>query len=87
MRSKPSTPRFARGLLAAIPRASSKGEALVAIPGSVPVNPGAVQGCAFAPRCVHAFARCHAETPPLQPLADARHTSACFLDEGWEGRA
>ena len=78
---------YTRGLLAAIPRASSKGELLVAIPGSVPANPGAVQGCAFAPRCAHAFERCHAETPPLQPLVDARHTSACFLDEGWEGRA
>ena len=78
---------YTRGLLAAIPRASSKGELLVAIPGSVPANPGAVQGCAFAPRCAHAFARCQAETPPLQPLADGRHTSACFLEEGWEGRA
>ncbi len=77
---------YTRGLLAAIPRASCKGAPLVAIPGSVPANPGAVQGCAFAPRCAHAFDRCRTEAPTLQPLADGRHASACFLAEGWEGR-
>ncbi len=78
---------YTRGLLAAIPRASSKGAPLVAIPGSVPANPGAVQGCAFAPRCAHAFDRCRAEAPALQSLTDGRHASACFLAEGWEGQA
>ena len=78
---------YTRGLLAAIPRAGVKGEPLVAIPGSVPANPGAVQGCAFAPRCPHVYARCRAEAPPLRLLADGRHATACFLDEGWEGRA
>ncbi len=78
---------YTRGLLAAIPRASSKGAALTAIPGSVPANPGAVRGCAFAPRCAHAFARCEEETPALRSLADGHHTSACFLAEAWAGRA
>lgn len=78
---------YTRGLLAAIPRAGSKGAALVAIPGSVPANPGAVNGCAFAPRCAHAFARCHTESPALRPLTGDRHAGACFLTEGWEGRA
>jgi len=72
---------YTRGLMRAIPRPGLKGERLEAIPGSVPNNPGAIVGCAFAPRCPLAFDRCHVEAPSLIQL-DGGHQSACFLAEG-----
>ena len=69
---------YTRGLLAAVPRPGSKGRALTAIPGTVPADPGAVVGCAFAPRCPQVFERCREETPPLFDVGRAHH-SACFL--------
>ena len=39
------------------------------------------QGCAFNPRCPHAFDRCRSERPELIPVDDTR--VACWLfDEG-----
>ncbi len=72
---------YTQGLIAAIPGSASKGQRLAAIPGTVPRNPGAVVGCAFASRCPHVFARCRSDVPPLYPLT-AEHGSACFLAEG-----
>jgi len=71
---------YTRGLMRAIPRPESRGKRLEAIPGSVPSNPGAIIGCAFAPRCALAFDRCHVEAPPLVELGED-HRSACFLAE------
>ncbi len=71
---------YTRGLLGAIPRPEGRGSKMVAIPGSVPSNPGAVSGCAFAPRCPLAFERCYAEIPGIYTVQD-RHLSACFLSE------
>ncbi len=71
---------YTRGLMRAIPRPGLKGSRLEAIPGSVPANPGAIVGCAFAPRCSQAFDRCHVEAPPLYDLGEDHHC-ACFLVE------
>ncbi|MBK8045910.1 MAG: ABC transporter ATP-binding protein [Anaerolineales bacterium] len=71
---------YTRALLAAIPTPAAHGKALAAIPGTVPVNPGAVSGCAFAPRCAFVFDRCKQEAPPLRAVA-ANQANACFLDE------
>ncbi len=73
----PSHP-YTQGLMQAIPRAGNRGAALTAIPGSVPADPGAVVGCAFAPRCQFAFDRCLVEEPSLIAV-DPTHHSACFL--------
>ncbi len=75
---------YTQGLLKAIPRPGSRGRPLTAIPGSVPVNPGAVVGCAFAPRCTFAFEQCHQETPRLLATGE-QHQSACFLETAGEG--
>jgi peptide/nickel transport system ATP-binding protein len=87
---------YTRGLMAAIPMSPiprgsiSMGAApteegrrkrLAAIPGTVPVDPGAMQGCVFAPRCAYAFPRCHREAPPLYAIGEGQR-SACFLSEG-----
>jgi oligopeptide/dipeptide ABC transporter ATP-binding protein len=75
--SRPQHP-YTQGLLAAIPRAGSRGQRLAAIPGSVPSDPGALAGCVFAPRCAQAFDRCQQEAPALFS-AGPEHGSACFL--------
>jgi len=76
------TPRhpYTRGLMNAIPRPGSRGKKMAAIPGTVPSNPGAVSGCAFAPRCDFAFERCQNERPPLYRVEE-NHLSACFLSD------
>jgi oligopeptide/dipeptide ABC transporter ATP-binding protein len=71
---------YTRGLMQAIPRPGSRGRPLNAILGSVPGDPGAVIGCAFAPRCPLAMERCRHEAPPLYQVQDQHH-SACFLSD------
>lgn len=69
---------YTRGLMNAIPKPGSRGKRMEAIPGTVPSNPGAVQGCPFAPRCEFAFERCQTKTPSLLQVSEG-HQSACFL--------
>ena len=71
---------YTRGLMNAIPRPGSRGKKMAAIPGAVPTNPGAIVGCAFAPRCEFALERCRIESPPLVQVCK-NHLSACFLAE------
>ena len=77
---------YTKGLLAAVPRPGSKGEALTAIPGNVPANPGEIAGCAFASRCAYVMERCQGERPSLIQVG-AGHQSACFLDQPVEEAA
>lgn len=69
---------YTRGLMNAIPKPGSRGKKMAAILGTVPSNPGAIVGCAFAPRCEFAFERCTLESPKLYDVAES-HKSACFL--------
>jgi peptide/nickel transport system ATP-binding protein len=69
---------YTRGLMNAIPKPGSRGKRMEAIRGTVPSNPGAVVGCAFAPRCEFAFQHCTLEAPSLFDV-EANHKSACFL--------
>jgi len=69
---------YTRGLMNAIPKPGSRGKRMEAISGTVPSNPGMVQGCSFAPRCTFAFERCTVEIPSLLPVSEG-HQSACFL--------
>ncbi|CAO3426130.1 ABC transporter ATP-binding protein [Azospirillum argentinense] len=60
---------YTRGLIAAQPRAGSGAagavrERLAEIPGTVPALAAMPQGCAFAPRCPLADARCVQAVPP-----------------------
>ncbi len=71
---------YTRGLMNAIPRPGSRGKKMAAIPGAVPTNPGAIVGCAFAPRCEFALERCRTESPPLVQVGK-NHLSTCFLAE------
>ncbi|WP_372839973.1 ABC transporter ATP-binding protein [Phaeovulum sp.] len=57
--------RYTAALLATIPASNPPGTELPAIAGTVPPPGHRPPGCAFAPRCSAAIARCHAEMPPL----------------------
>ncbi len=67
------------GLLGSIPRIDRpKPRRLTAIPGLPPSLLALPSGCAFAPRCPHAFPLC-AESPALEERAAPGHRDRCFL--------
>jgi peptide/nickel transport system ATP-binding protein len=72
---------YTRGLMASIPSLpslSTNADArLVEIPGMVPSLTNLPKGCAFAPRCELAMARCREEYPPLQAWGE-NHLAACW---------
>ena len=61
---------YARALLQALPDAARRGEALAAIPGTVPPLTMQFTGCRFAPRCTHAEPRCQDTLPELARVGD-----------------
>ncbi len=68
---------YTRGLMGAIPTAAVRAERLTQIPGSMPRLAAIPPGCAFHPRCAHAFERCRSERPERMPV-DASE-AACWL--------
>lgn len=68
------------GLLSSIPRLAEEEahERLNPIRGLPPSLIFVPPGCAFHPRCPHAFDRCRTEVPALLP-ANGHHASACHL--------
>jgi peptide/nickel transport system ATP-binding protein len=72
---------YTRGLMASIPSLpslSTNADApLVEIPGMVPSLTNLPKGCAFAPRCGLAMARCREEYPPLRTWGE-NHLAACW---------
>jgi oligopeptide/dipeptide ABC transporter ATP-binding protein len=72
---------YTQGLLRAIPRTDHPPrEPLATIPGQSPALASLPPGCAFAPRCPVAIARCRTELPASRPIAD-HATVACHLVE------
>jgi oligopeptide/dipeptide ABC transporter ATP-binding protein len=70
---------YTQALLSSVPKLGSK-EPLYAIPGQPPDLAELPGGCAFHPRCPHAWDRCRAEEP-AETLASAGHQARCFLVE------
>ena len=68
---------YAQGLMGAIPTLEGGRDKLVQIEGSMPQLKNIPAGCAFNPRCPHAFARCFVEKPDLIPVDHSR--VACYL--------
>src|SRR5205814_6798025 len=61
---------YTKALLSSIPRMSDTDQRLVAIEGQPPDLSALPPGCAFAPRCPEAYARCReAAPPPFAPEA------------------
>jgi oligopeptide/dipeptide ABC transporter ATP-binding protein len=72
---------YTKGLLASLPGVTEGGRRapLAQIPGSPPGLESLPAGCAFAPRCEFAFARCQEEAPVLEPRLDG--AAACWLPQ------
>ncbi|MEJ1158275.1 ABC transporter ATP-binding protein [Prosthecomicrobium sp. N25] len=68
---------YTRGLMGSIPSLAGGRDRLQQIPGSMPRLNAIPAGCAFNPRCQHAFARCHLERP--EPIEAGPSRVACFL--------
>ncbi len=68
---KPLHP-YTQKLFAALPDVSRKGQALTAIPGSVPAPGELNSGCRFAARCDRAWSACHDTVPEWTMMQDGR---------------
>jgi oligopeptide transport system ATP-binding protein len=77
---------YTAGLLASIPRASAKGQALQPITGSPPSLAAIPSGCAFHPRCPLAADRCRTEQPLLRELPAGRASACHFAEEVVDAR-
>tara|TARA_R110002020_G_scaffold475558_1_gene710888 strand:- start:2490 stop:3476 length:987 start_codon:yes stop_codon:yes gene_type:complete len=71
---------YTQALVSAIPMPhDAVGAAFRGLPGQPPELAGPVLGCAFAPRCPHAFDPCHRHRPPLRGSPADRTAAACHL--------
>ena len=68
--------RYTAGLLASTVDVADRGHPLATIGGSPPDLSALPEGCAFAPRCNAASARCAGDRPPLERRA--AHALACW---------
>jgi peptide/nickel transport system ATP-binding protein len=68
---------YTKGLMGSIPSVEGTAGRLVQIPGSMPRLTAIPNGCAFNPRCTHAFDRCRTERPEPMPAGSSH--AACWL--------
>ncbi|WP_407078148.1 ABC transporter ATP-binding protein [Streptomyces sp. NPDC001642] len=78
---------YSRGLLASFPTLGGPKRELTGIPGSPPDLRRLPAGCAFQPRCPHAFDACALQVPPLYEITGpggGTSLAACLLhrDDG-----
>jgi oligopeptide/dipeptide ABC transporter ATP-binding protein len=76
------------GLMDSLPRIDADEDWLRPIPGQPPSLINRPPGCPFHPRCFlsQGRVRCREEEPPLRPIGDSLHLSACHFAEELEGR-
>ena len=70
---------YAKALLQALPDAARRGQALAAIPGTVPPLTQSFTGCRFAPRCEQAVDTCRAQVPELWTPGEGTRQVRCWL--------
>jgi peptide/nickel transport system ATP-binding protein len=75
---RPSHP-YTVGLMGSIPSIVEERERLTQIDGAMPRLTAVPAGCAFNPRCPHAFDRCRIDRPDLMDAGATR--AACWLVE------
>ncbi len=73
---------YAQALLRALPDAARRGQALAAIPGTVPALTQAFGGCRYAPRCADAMAHCASTVPALDALGPTRSVRCLLYASG-----
>jgi peptide/nickel transport system ATP-binding protein len=76
------------GLMDSLPKLTAEEEWLRPIPGQPPSLISRPPGCPFHPRCFlsQGRVRCREEEPPLRPIDDSAHLTACHFAEELEGR-
>jgi oligopeptide/dipeptide ABC transporter ATP-binding protein len=74
---------YTQGLLACLPRITSRDQAINPIPGNVPDLADLPPGCAFAPRCPYVRAECWQVDLRLRAVTPG-HYARCILYEGSE---
>ena len=83
----PSHP-YTQALIHSVPKMEERTQRLYSIPGQPPALWDLPTGCRFAPRCVYADERCHAEYPPAFPglSRESDHTANCWRleDPAWK---
>jgi peptide/nickel transport system ATP-binding protein len=73
---------YTRALVSASPAPGRRSAERIVLTGDPP-NPAArPAGCAFHPRCSHAFARCRVESPKLVETAPDRSVACHLIDAG-----
>jgi peptide/nickel transport system ATP-binding protein len=77
--ARPNHP-YTQALLAEVPTLEARQRIYKPIAGELPSPLDPPPGCAFHPRCPHAFARCKVERPALKDVAPG-HPSACHLND------
>jgi oligopeptide/dipeptide ABC transporter ATP-binding protein len=75
------------GLMDSLPKIGVDEEWLRPIPGQPPSLINRPPGCPFHPRCFLSQGRavCREDEPPLRPVGDSKHLSACHFAEELEG--
>ena len=76
---------YSKGLMGSIPSLHQKTEELTQIDGAMPRLTEIPTGCAFNPRCPHAFERCRTQRPDLLDTQPTR--AACWLYSEESGTA
>ena len=84
--SAPKHP-YAKALLRALPDATRRGQALAAIPGTVPPLTLQFEGCRFEPRCYCAEPACKTTQPELYTLAGTRSVRCLRYAPGHDPKA
>jgi oligopeptide/dipeptide ABC transporter ATP-binding protein len=76
------------GLMDSLPKLTGDESWLRPIPGQPPSLISRPPGCPFHPRCFlsQGRARCREEEPPLRPIDESAHLTACHFAEELEGR-
>ncbi|WP_229837277.1 ABC transporter ATP-binding protein [Thalassobaculum fulvum] len=75
---------YTHGLMGSIPAIGHDADRLEQIPGSMPRLTDIPPGCAFNPRCLHAFDRCRRDRPELIAVDDGQ--VSCWLYDTAAGR-
>ena len=75
---------YTQGLMGSIPTLAHDSDRLVQIHGSMPRLTDIPPGCAFNPRCEHAFDRCRQERP--SPIQEGDRAVACWLSDQEAGQ-
>ena len=72
---------YTEGLFNSLPNINRRSEMLKPIQGLMPDPTEEIAGCAFAPRCVYASAKCSSEAPAIHRFGETHYILCSAYDE------